>query len=385
MRLWVLLVLLVVRFAAVAQDFDTKHKKVRFQGYIKYLLTTNFMDGADVILTDNLIHHRLNFRYHSHKNLTFALDLRQRIHYGQLVQLTPNFAGFLDNDDVYDMSLVVVDRQSLVWHAMLDRAYVDYSKGDWQLTVGRQRINWGVTLVWNPNDIFNAYNFYDFDYEERQGSDAIRVQYYTGIASSIELAGKVVTDKDDIVAAALWKTNKGTYDIQVLGGVAQQDVVLGAGWAGSIRGAGFKGELNYFQPYQRFDTLGTFNGTISFDYSFKSSFYLNTGYLYGSAGELHPNVQNIALQSISAKKLSPYAHSFLIQVSYPITPLLNASLVNIYSPGDQALFLNPAITYSIKENWSIDILSQLFFTDNPLTNRYDLLGNSLFFRLKWSY
>ena len=58
----------------------------------------------------------------------------------------------------------------------------------WELTLGRQRINWGVNLAFNPNDLFNAYSLIDFDYQERPGSDAIRFQYFTNELSSFETA-----------------------------------------------------------------------------------------------------------------------------------------------------------------------------------------------------
>lgn len=360
-----------------------KPKNYRIYGYVKYLLTTNFIDGADQIITDNLIHHRLNVRYYPHKNWTLAVDVRNRFHFGQLVQTVPNFASYLDNDDIYDMSWAPLQAKAAVWHLMLDRAYIDFTKDKWQLTVGRQRINWGINTVWNPNDIFNAFNFYDIDYEERQGSDAVRLQYYTGVASSIEVAGKIAYRKEDVTAALLWKTNKGSYDIQVLGGVAGTDIVLGGGWAGNIKGAGFKGEFTYFHPYEQIDSFGVFTGTIAADYSFKNSLFMTLGYLYNSNGDMHPQVFNLALTDISAKNLSPYSHSILLQASYPITPLWNASLATIYSPGDNALFINPALGYSITSNWRLDAFSQLFFT--TVNDKYDLQGNTLLLRIKWSY
>jgi hypothetical protein len=72
-------------------------------------------------------------------------------------------------------------------------AYLDYTAGKWQFRVGRQRINWGVNLVWNPNDVFNSFSYFDFDYEERPGSDAVRVQYYTGTTSSASWFTKQAT------------------------------------------------------------------------------------------------------------------------------------------------------------------------------------------------
>ena len=83
---------------------------------------------------------------------------------------------------------------SVVFNTTIDRVFLEYNKNDWEVRVGRQRINWGINLAWNPNDVFNAYSFFDFDYEERPGSDAIRIRKYTGIASSVELAANITDD-----------------------------------------------------------------------------------------------------------------------------------------------------------------------------------------------
>ena len=72
-----------------------------------------------------------------------------------------------------------------------DRANVKWTLDKFELTVGRQRINWGQNLIWNPNDIFNAYNFFDFNYVERPGSDAVLMELFTGDFSSVQLAGKL--------------------------------------------------------------------------------------------------------------------------------------------------------------------------------------------------
>ncbi|MCG8318265.1 MAG: hypothetical protein MI921_02070 [Cytophagales bacterium] len=64
-------------------------------------------------------------------------------------------------------------------------AYKDglWRKGCYQV-IGKHRINWGKSYVWNPNDVFNAYSFFDFDYEERRGTDALLIKYTTSPFSS---------------------------------------------------------------------------------------------------------------------------------------------------------------------------------------------------------
>jgi len=380
------ILLVCIFFSLQAFSQSAKEKKYRFSGYVKYLQTTNFSEGLDNIITDNLIHHRLNFRYAPVEPLTFAVEIRDRIYFGELVKLTNIFGDFgelIDNNDIYDMSVVLVDKKAFVWHVMLDRAFVRYSKNKWEATLGRQRINWGVTLAWNPNDIFNAYSLYDFDYEERLGSDAARIIFYPNSSSSIEITSKIATEKNEVVSAALYKFNKAKFDFQAFSGVAHKDVVAGGGWAGNIKNAGFKGEFSYFHPYRHFtDSTGVFTGVLSVDYSFKNSLYLNSSFLYVSNGSNDANFF-LSVFNISAKTLSPYKYNFFVQALYPITPFLNAGLSTLYSPGSHALFINPVLTYNIKEDWDIDLVGQLFFSN--VNDEYKDQAELLYFRLRWSY
>ena len=114
---------------------------------------------------------------------------------------------------------------------------------------GRQRVNWGVNLVWNPNDVFNTFSYFDFDYEERPGTDAVRVQYYTGVTSSAELVYKMgkKCQRNGFGRLVSFHHNW-NYDFQFLGGWVGTDFVAGTGWSGDIRGAGFRGEITQFVP-----------------------------------------------------------------------------------------------------------------------------------------
>src|SRR5210317_1168395 len=88
----------------------------------------------------------------------------------------------------------------------IDRLWLQFTFGNLEIIAGRQRINWGQTLVWNPNDIFNSYSYFEVDYPERPGSDALRFQYYTGDASTIEVAAKIDSAKQ-VTAAGYFRFN----------------------------------------------------------------------------------------------------------------------------------------------------------------------------------
>ncbi|MEM7104377.1 MAG: hypothetical protein AAF502_14660 [Bacteroidota bacterium] len=387
MRIWIVILFLGIAFQLTAQD--EKPKKWALGGYVKDLQSIFlFHDPLDLTLTDNLIHHRLNFKWFPDQHWQFKAELRNRIFWGETVKLTPGFGDMIDdaNNDIWDLSLVLVNKDAAVIHAMLDRLYLEFVTGNLEMRFGRQRINWGQNLVWNPNDWFNAYSFSDFDYEERPGADALRVQYYTGVASSIELVVKSYTsDFDNWVGGFVWRFNKAKYDFQIQAGYVQRDLALGAGWAGSIGNAGFKGEISYFQPHREGLTDDwSIIASTEFDYSFKNALYLAGAFLFNSNGEVNGNINDLLFAELSAKNLYPFRYSFLIQAGYPITPLMNIAGFVVYSPGSaNALFVNPAVTYSIAENWDLDFVTQFAFANNG--QQYKAPFQLFFLRLKFSY
>jgi hypothetical protein len=393
MRTIFFLLMLTYSLGLFAQEEKPRNWSVN--GYLKNMQTLIFFNEAypdlqqgklvDTFLQDNLIHNRLNFRWAIQNNLRLRADLRTRVFFGDIVRGTPAYGDLVDdvNNDFFDLSLLLLDENSWVVHSMIDRLYMEYSKGDWEVRLGRQRINWGINTVWNPNDIFNAYAFTDFDYEERPGSDALRVKYYTGFASSIELAVRAFDDFDEATIAALWRFNKWNYDFQILTGYTYQDIALGGGWAGNIKNAGFKGEFTYFLSTDE-DRDNAFAATLGLDYSFSNSLYASAGYLFNNQGSTNVSTTNLFEFELSARNLYPYKHALFAQAGYPFTPLLNGGLAVIYSPVQvHALFINPTVTYSIKENWDIDLIGQLTFDEEE--RGYVSPIQSVFLRMKWSY
>ncbi len=369
------------------QDAD-KVKKYQLNGYIKELASINVINGSTTF--DNLIHNRLNLKWYTASTLTVTIEMRNRIFSGNLVKEVPDYDKFVDaNNDYFDLSIQGPEDGSWLFQSMIDRAYIEWYKDNWELRAGRQRINWGVNLVWNPNDLFNAYSFFDFDYEERPGSDAIRIKKYTGFASSFEIASSVSDEFDDMVMAVMWKFNKGGYDFQLLGGKARQDVAAGAGWAGNLGDAGLKGEVTWFIPYTNKESLNeTLLASITVDYSFENSLYVNGSILYNSDGSDDLLLNGLTFGNtgqLTARDLSPFEYSTFLQVSFTFHPLITGGLATIYYPGQRnALFLNPNATFSIKPNLDLDLIGQLYY-DKPTNGDYQALARLVYARIKWSF
>lgn len=389
---------IVALFLIIATLSGKSQEKFSMQGYVKSMQTLmapeerGFLDVD--ILSDNLIHNRLNFRYYASDNITVAMEMRNRFLYGEITKLIPelmqveDYGNVLDKDGGYlDLSKTIASGDGYVLHSMIDRAYVDYVNGNFKARVGRQRINWGINLVWNPNDIFNTMNYFDFDYEERPGTDAIKLQYYTGVASSAELVYEAADSWEKSAIAGMYRMNKWGYDWQVLGGYLKEDYVLGAGWSGHIDKAGFRGEATYFRNSNNFaDTTGQLVASVSADYMFPSSFYLHGGMLYnseGTTGNAGRGGMLLANQDLSVKTLSPTKTSLFFQTSYQITPLLTGDMSAIVNPHDKSWFIMPKITYSLSNNISTLLTGQVFSGDNG--TEFGGFGKIYYLRIKWSF
>lgn len=372
-------------FIAQQEEKKTKLKDIIVvEGYVKYMNSASVL-SLDSIIGDNLIHNRIKIKAFLSPKITTVIEMRNRIFYGEATRLNPNLGALLDNDlGQVDLSFIPVNNKSFVIHSIFDRAFIKYMGDKWELRVGRQRINWGVNLAWNPNDLFNAYSLIDFDYQERPGADALRFQYYTGDLSSIELAIQPGKNLNESIIAGLWKFNKYKYDIQLLTGNYNNDIAIGGGWAGNIKESGLKGELTYFHPKENLtDTIGSLSTSITIDHSFKNGLYLNNSFLYNSSGISSINTNGNPFQSffyeLSPKNLMPSKFTYFTQISSNINPSLNYSFSGFYMLGINVLLIMPSISYSIAENWEIMLLSQ---TAARLTNnKINPLGTGLFLRL----
>lgn len=101
---------------------------------------------------------------------------------------------------------------------VVDCFFVEYMNEVWEICLGCQCVNWGISIVWNFNDIFNVYFFIDFDYEECFGVDVLWVWCYLGYIGSVELVICVGDMFWQSVFVGCYVFNKGSYDIQFIGG-----------------------------------------------------------------------------------------------------------------------------------------------------------------------
>ena len=357
-----------------------------YRGYFKDLRAVS-IDANGNTLQQNLFHHRINFRYNMKHNFVGGLELRNRAFYGEFLKYAKGYGDQLEYDPgLVDLSWSWINNPAFIAHTAIDRVWLNWSNDKWDVRLGRQRINWGQNLVWNPNDLFNVLNYADFDYEERPGSDAVKVERYFKKGGSLQMAYKFTEKPEDRVMALMYRFNKKNYDFQILAGQYQEDVAAGVGWAGNIKGAGFKGEATWFEPMtdsseQAFLTSATIDIVLD-----KGPYIMISG-LFNTLGtsDLSKLLQltPTAGGRLDVKRLMPNKYSVFVNGGGAISPLLNANLAAIGAIDIGGIFLMPSIDYSLKTNLDLSLVGQSFV--GQADNKWQNLSSAVFLRIKWSY
>lgn len=370
---------------AQMKDFDVN-------GYVKYLFSSSKSPFSQERYYDHLIHARLNTGWYPAENFKAIMQMRLRGYYGQSVENTPDFLEEVKGKyDFLNLDAELWKGNKTAGLAEVDRLYIDWNYKKLQLTLGRQRIAWGTSWVWNPIDIFNPLSVLDFDYEERPAVDAIRAQYYTGPVSKVELAFKPAKEKNGVIAAGLLSFNKWDYDFNFIGGNKAGKWFSGAGWAGDISGAGFRGEILLSQGQKVSLPSGTgffgqegavYSLVLSGDYTFTNSFYIHTEILHNSTGvsSLTALYQKAAqnLGMLTAARWSLYQ-----EFAYDFHPLVRGGVFGLFNPDDRSFAMVPSVTYSAAENLDL-LLLVMFFNGNP-ASEFGSYGSTIFLRLKYSF
>ena len=377
-----LITLLACAYLPAHAQEDTIFRKLAFRGYVKNMQSLSRAGVQKVSLTDGFLHNRLIFKYKPDSSWTIDAEVRNRLFYGEGSRLGgAYYADILDRDNGLWDGAFVVRNNTIIWSTMIDRLWVDYTRADWRVRVGRQRINWGIATTWTPNDLFNAWNFLDFDYEERPGTDAILIQKQFGESVTVDAAVSGSRYDSSYVAAIRIAANWKAYDLQWIAGSYKGRPTAGMGWAGPLGQFGFKGEMAWFGA----DTGSTFSATVQIDRLLPHSWYVSTGILYagGASGSLLQPA-SLATNTLAPDRLMPVKWSGIISVVKPVTPILNASVALVYSPEFHLLIAIPALAYNIKEDWDIDLTGQIFLLQAP-GDRFRDHYLAAFLRLRHSF
>lgn len=374
-------VLVFSGMAAMAQE-EQSPTAWKVRGYLKEMPYFSHSKPFQQTQYNNLIHNRLNVKWTPAEKVSAAAEFRTRMFWGDVVSRTPGFTQQLRNqNERVNASFTWWEGSQSAMVTNVERFWVEYKSAKWTLRAGRQRINWGIATTWNPNDVFNAFNFLDFDYEERPGADAVKAQYFINDLANIDIAISPSAAPRSTVAAVRYFFNRQRYDFQFNTGVYHGDWTAGAGWAGSLGDVGFKGEWQYFLST---DSTNQFNGVAEWDYMFSHGWYANASVLWNSSGIQEPLSDWRTVNfTLSPRNPMPTAYNVMLGVRKEISPLVSASLGVVYGAGTNLVILLPTFSWNASDRWDVSIIWQAFYAE--LNNRLQPITQSGFLRAKLTF
>jgi len=102
-------------------------------------------------------------------------------------QLILNLDQFLDSGAVHLRFRGDYALPSGNWALVLDEAYLDYYAADFDLRLGKQRLNWGTALQINPTDVINPVNIAD-PLDDKLPVFLVNMDYYLNDVWSVSAA-----------------------------------------------------------------------------------------------------------------------------------------------------------------------------------------------------
>lgn len=246
----------------------------------------------------------------------------------------------------------------------IDRLYLDQEFSFGTLVIGRQRISWGTGRVWNPTDIFNPINPADFGKIEKDGADAVSMKFYLGQLTDIQVVYNSEYHFESSNYAARFRTDILGYDLAVLGGSLDREMIAGGDFAGNVWTAGIRGEALVSQDPAKSGGYYV-NWILGMDYQFTDKLYGLFEYYHNGEGTLDKAKYDII--GLYEGRILNVAKDYLaLSGTYQLTPLVTVALSSISNFSDGSGYLAGTITYSASNNASV-ALGSLYTFGKTLT------------------
>ncbi len=360
----------------------------RISGYLNN--STQFAathpDLLEETLWQNVAYQRLNIDWRIRPYIRMEVGIRNLLHAGNATALS-YIKEDADKDRGWaDLSWNLFSRKNMLYHLNIDRCSFQWTRGAWEVKAGRQRINWGQTLVWNPINIFNPYSFFRIYYPEHPGCDAIRTTYYHNATAYSELAASL--DRyGKPTAAFLHNRQINNLEYRLMGGVYQgSDAVIGGGLTSGQGRLIVRAEGSYFHPLthnsHHSEVLQIAAGA---DYVFTNNLIIQGEVLYRNhSTDTHvENLLRLYESQQSAKSLSVSKWSILAQALCPVTPRFSVRLSAAYFVDKRLSYAALSLSYRISKNMEASLFSH--FLNHGVEEPIKIRGESGSLQYKWNF
>ena len=307
------------------------------QGYYKNLFFSSRRRATDEAFVADLNRLRTDWRVRIKDILTVRALWDNEVIGGGFVD-TEEFAAreTLRNDPVPDMEYEIVRRKGFFYGQNFYRATAEIDPGFFKLTLGRQKIDWGIMRLLSPADLFTPLSLFDVEKGEKVGVTAANLSL--PIASfRFNPVFAFDPDWDKTRLGGRMTRTAGRFDLSLFGGKFLKDRVVGFDFSGDVQKMGLRGEFLFDAT-----TLSPnfVQGALGVDYGFENSLTLALEYFFNGQGGtgLLPGG---ALRTTANQIKSMHRNFLSFLIKYDITPLWSVSLQQVTDMTGGSFFISP--------------------------------------------
>ncbi len=245
----------------------------------------------------------------------------------------------------------------------LRRLYLSVYTPLFDLSLGRQIINFGVGTLFSPIDAFTAPLLSDLDFT-RIGSDVVRLDAQFGEVSGLEAVSTVPAGFDSLTSALKLYTNVAGFDLAAVGlyrGArrapgARDELIAGADFKGDLL-AGIYGEA--VVHFRRSPGTAYLEGMLGADYSIGNRLFLTAEYYY-NGDPLEPGG---ASEPAAGAGLFLNRHYLFAGVRWRLTELMSLSASVIYDLSASTVLPTLQYAWNVVQNANVLAYARYFGGD----------------------
>ncbi len=281
----------------------------------------------------------------------------------------------LTNRQYFDWQRQLIQQPHQQLRHFIDRFFIAWEWNAGRLVVGRQRISWGSGRIWNPTDLFNPLAPTAFDRIEKDGADAINLQWYVGDFSDIQLVWNATRRHAEGNSALRFRTHWGTTDLAVMGGRFDRRWVVGGDVTTIVGQAALRGEWLYDAGNSTRNSFWKF--IVGADHQWNRRLYTLFEFHFNGEGKVNPGQYEFyRLFQGEILNVGRRYTFFLVQIQ--LAALVNFSVAWSQNLDDHSGYAYPMLDINAGENWTVTMGYQWFYGKN--TSEYGIFPRTAFLR-----
>ncbi|MCW5660016.1 MAG: hypothetical protein KIT60_20130 [Burkholderiaceae bacterium] len=249
-----------------------------------------------------------------------------------------------------------VERRDLYAVHRLYRGTLQFTAGNTDVRIGRQRIAWGTGRFWSPLDLLNRFSPVTLEREQRIGVDAVLVEHKVDALSRASAVYAPSRLPGGSSRALQWHGNLRAIDHSLTVGRFGGADVLGLDLAGQLDAAGVRAELTRTRPPAG---AAFWQALLGVDYAFANTLTLSAEAYHDGSGEREPARYDFAAL-LSGQRRTLARHYAGLRTSYEITPLLKLIGEFVANLDDSSRYIGPRLAWSWRPNVELSVGLQRF-------------------------